>query len=499
MQIFTSTKRSVDVTELGIKSYNVLLQELVKGGAVHTAESVLRDARAHHVRPDATTAEVMARGLCAADRVPDAIALLDDFHRNEFPVGTQAYHALITALSNYPKSTGDSVAKVVTWMRRRSVPLTADTYGLLMSWYVRRGQPEQALEYWEEMKNRGLKPTTVHQVALVAARGDSALLEDQAFADVGQSKSVSHELIVHLLNNNKLDSALERIREDLKGLATEPADKLRKPPKLRMNDKTYTAVLKALAISGRHADILDVMSQLPASYTQRPLLQACLMSAKAATGRAQEAGLIFRKFTSTTDSYILSTMIHLMIVGLAHGRRRDEAERFFKDVLEQLPSEVSAASFEAMIQLRCDDNDIEGAAGILHHMRGPARPRAQAFGIFLRLLLDEVTTGHWNNYERIAEILTEQKHAKSRVIVTRMVRVAAQGLNAAAALSVIRVVAPRTNVQPTPDMYHDIIVALINESNVVKANDLIMEMKEQGLRPLAETVHLLSRSKLPKR
>jgi hypothetical protein len=216
------------------------------------------------------------------------------------------------------------------------------------------------------------------------------------------------------------------------------------------------------------------------------------MASLAGVNRVAEASRIFTRLKRTSDAHILSATIALMLVGLVDSGHHDDAERIFKE-LSTNSTPLPGLVYEKMIAVRCARGDLRGALAILEMMRdGGVRVRNQDLVPFVDAALSHLRDGNVEGFNSMADIVVGHPGASGRHAVEKMIKIKSN-TDAEGALSLMMTATKLLSFQPTAVMYHDIISSFVGMNNKLKANDLLMEMREKGLRPLDDTLALLKK------
>jgi len=330
-------------------TYNELLHSKVLAKDLRGIWSVIDDMHAANVRVNSVTCSILLKALTLQSSASDVKRVTDLIDEVEEPIDEVLFSSVIEACIRICQL--DLLSDLMRRYRQKGsfVNLTAPTYGSMIKAYGQAGDVVRVRELWNEMEERGVKPTSITLGCMTEA----------------------------LVTNNQADEAWQLVHTQLQSEERQGC----------INTVIYSTVLKGFAVTRRIDKVFSVYREMRSrsiacnTITYNTMLDACAKCC--AMDRASALLEDMKDAAIEPDIITYSTIVKGYCV-------EGDVDRAFH-VLEEMKSDDKFAADEIMYNSILDgcakQHRVEDALRVLDEMKSAGiGPSNYTLSILVKLL-----------------------------------------------------------------------------------------------------------------
>ncbi|CAI9767250.1 unnamed protein product [Fraxinus pennsylvanica] len=145
----------------GVRVYNSLIYVLTRENCLNEALRIVDHMKESGMQPDSTTYDSMILPLCKSAKFQEARTILARMIQDDVNTTSETYHAFLEGANL------EGTCKLFNLMRKAGLGPSRHTFLLMLSKFLKIGQPENALKIWSNMKQYDVVPDSEHYSVLV--------------------------------------------------------------------------------------------------------------------------------------------------------------------------------------------------------------------------------------------------------------------------------------------------------------------------------------------
>ncbi|KAI5678574.1 hypothetical protein M9H77_09524 [Catharanthus roseus] len=340
-----------------VSAYNTVIDSLCKERMVDEALKLFRQMMDRSIVPDVVTYTSLMHGLCNFCRWREVKDLLDEMVIHKIPLNVHTYNVLIGAVCKDGKA--KDAEDILSCMIRRGEEPTTVTYSSLIHGYCLLGNMEEARRIFNSMVDKGLDPDSTCYSILIN----------------GYCKKYNLEEAKNLF-------------------------KIMTKKGLKLDTFTYSPIMKGLFHAGKCEEAYETFHEMQANGIQPDLItHGILLDGLCKNRHVEEALSIFYELKTKGDVNI--TMYNVLIIGLLHIRKINEAKELFADAISR-GLEPDVRTYNLMVSGFVQEGLLHEANNLLRKMEVVGcYPGHVTYNVIMRGFLKK------NNVEGALELLKE--------------------------------------------------------------------------------------------